>query len=77
MKVKVFGVETEKSGVSLFGIGATRGGLPELEADINDFIKNKKLVDIKLVTTTSNYQNNLHTMVCAMILYDEVEEQKQ
>jgi hypothetical protein len=73
MKVKMFGVGTEKSGFSLLGIGATRGGVAELEMDINEFIKDKKVTDIKLVAaTSSNYQNQgVHTLICALVVYDE------
>ena len=71
MKVKIFGVATEESILSKFGIGGKRGGLPELEVEINGFIMDKKVNDIKIVTASSSYQNNIHTMMCAIVLYDE------
>lgn len=71
MKVKLFGVATEESILSKFGLGTQKAGLPELEREINQFISDKKLVEIKMATAQSSYQNNIHAIMCAMVVYDE------
>jgi hypothetical protein len=71
MKIKLFGVASEENMMAKLGLG-TKGGLSELELEINQFIKDKKLADIKVITTSTNYQNNVHAMICAMVLYDDI-----
>jgi len=70
MKIKLFGVATEESVLSKFGMAA-KSGLPEMEVEINQFIKDKKQVDIKIETGQITYQGNTHTIMFAMVLYDD------
>lgn len=72
MKIKLFGVATEESILSKFGFGNSKAGLPEMESEVNAFIKDKKLIDIKMTTAQYSYQNTTHAVMFAMVLYEDI-----
>ena|GEM_PF-6039632 len=77
MKVKLFGVGTEEGILSKFGLGPQKSGLPEMEREINSFISDKKLVEIKMATAQTSYQNAMHAIMFAMVVYDEPAQGQQ